>query len=300
MSDDMLSTQTTTGALLDVNDVSIGYDGREVVHGQSFSLDRGEVLGIVGESGSGKTSLGLGVIGLLPHNGHATGEVRFAGRNLLDLPARELRQVRRQSISVIMQNPTKALDPCYTVGAQFVEILRLRESISRRAARAEAEERMRQVGIAAPAQRLKAYPHELSGGMAQRVMVALALATNPALLVADEPTSALDVTIQAQILELLKSVIADLSGGVAIITHDFGIVAQLCTKVCVMSAGRIVEQGPVTEVFAAPRHEYTRHLLSLLPGHALRQDPHEHAAPQPGPAVPARADAVEHRAESAV
>ncbi len=258
--------------LLDVNGVTISYGDVEVVHPLSFSVDRGEVLGIVGESGSGKTSVGLGMIGLLPRNGRATGEVMFEGRNLLAMSTGELRRIRRRSISVIMQNPAKALDPCYTVGAQFVEILRLREPMSRRAARAEAEQRLRQVGIAAPAHRLKAYPHELSGGMAQRVMVALCLATNPSLLVADEPTSALDVTIQAQILELLKSVIADLSGAVAIITHDFGIVAQLCTKVCVMNAGRIVEAGPVADVFAAPQHEYTRHLLSLLPGHLHHDD----------------------------
>ena len=265
-------------ALLEVDSVTIEYSGKPVVHGQSLTLDRGEVLGIVGESGSGKTSLGLGMIGLLPRNGRATGSVRFDGRDLLGLSGAQLRRVRREHISVIMQNPTKALDPCYSVGSQFAEILRLERSMSRRAARDEAEERLRQVGIAAPRERLKAYPHELSGGMAQRVMVALALATNPSLLVADEPTSALDVTVQAQILELLKTAIADLSAAVTFITHDFGIVAQLCNQVCVMHGGRIVESGSVAEVFSAPQHQYTRHLLSLLPGHA----PPTNDAPEPG------------------
>lgn len=253
-------------ALLAVRRLDIDYDGRRVVRGVSLSLDRGEVLGVVGESGSGKTSLGMGILRLLPKNGRASGQVTFDGEDLMRMPPRKLRRLRSERVSVIMQNPGKALDPSYTIGAQFVEILRLRERMPHRAAWAEGVERLRQVGIPAPEHRMKAYPHELSGGMGQRVMVAFALACNPALLIADEPTSALDVTIQAQVLTLLQSLIADFSGAVMIITHDFGIVAQLCNRVCVMHDGEIVEEGPVGDVLTSPRHDYTRHLLSCLPG----------------------------------
>ena len=253
-------------ALLELRDVTVRYGDTTAVGGASLTLERGDVLGLVGESGSGKTTLGTAVLGLLPDTAAVEGDLRFEGRDLRALSRREARELRGAEIAAVFQNPGTALDPAYTIGDQLVEVFRAHRRISRREARAEAVARLREVGIPAPEERMKAYPHELSGGMNQRVAIAMAIALNPALLLADEPTSALDVTVQAQILRLLRVMIAEHAGAVLLISHDLGVVAQLANRVAVMYDGEIVEQGPVRELFARPRHDYTRHLLASLPG----------------------------------
>jgi peptide/nickel transport system ATP-binding protein/oligopeptide transport system ATP-binding protein len=243
-------------------------DGRfNAVDGVSFDLHAGEVLGIVGESGCGKSMTALSILGLVPSppGRIVAGEVWFEGRDLVRLPERELRRVRGAAISMIFQEPMTSLNPVFTVGEQILETLRHHERIGRRAARARAVELLARVGIPSPAERLDAYPHELSGGMRQRVMIAIALACNPKVLLADEPTTALDVTIQAQILDLLERLQAELGMAVVIITHDLGIVAEFAHRVLVMYAGRVVEEGPVDAIFDQPAHPYTRGLLASLP-----------------------------------
>ena len=229
------------------------------------------MLGLVGESGSGKTTLGRCVLGLLPENARVEGRILFEGRDLVAMPAKEKRSLLGAEVSAVFQNPMSSLDPAFTIGDQIVEVF---EAHGKRGdARAAAVKLLREVGIPAPEARLKSYPHELSGGMNQRVAIAIALALNPSLLIADEPTSALDVTVQAQILRLLRSLIEEHAGGVLLITHDLGVVAQLCNRVAVMNAGEIVEEAPVRQLFAQPAHDYTKHLLASLPGRARRQRP---------------------------
>ncbi len=252
--------------LLEIRDLTVRYGDTTAVSGASLTLERGDVLGLVGESGSGKTTLGTTVLGLLPDSAVVEGEVRFEGRDMRALSGREARKLRGPEIAAVFQNPGTALDPAYTIGDQIVEVFRAHRRISRREARVEALARLREVGIPAPEERMKAYPHELSGGMNQRVAIAIAIALNPTLLLADEPTSALDVTVQAQILHLLQAMIAEHAGAVLLISHDLGVVAQLANRVAVMYAGEIVEQAPVRELFAQPRHPYTVHLLDSLPG----------------------------------
>jgi oligopeptide/dipeptide ABC transporter ATP-binding protein len=237
------------------------------VDGVSFDLYPGEVLGIVGESGCGKSMTALSILGLVPQPpGRITGgRVLFEGRDLLRLPERELQRIRGAAISMIFQEPTTSLNPVFTIGDQIAETLRRHERLGRRAARARAVELLAKVGIPAPAERLDAYPHELSGGMRQRVMIAIALACNPKVLLADEPTTALDVTIQAQILDLLERLQAELGMAVVIITHDLGIVAEFAHRVLVMYAGRVIEEGSVDAIFDRPAHPYTRGLLASLP-----------------------------------
>ncbi len=243
-------------------------DGRfNAVDGVSFDLHPGEVLGIVGESGCGKSMTALSILGLVPRppGRIVAGKVAFEGRDLLRLPERELQRVRGAAISMIFQEPMTSLNPVFTVGEQILETLRQHERIGRRAARDRAVELLAKVGIPSPAERLEAYPHELSGGMRQRVMIAIALACNPKVLLADEPTTALDVTIQAQILDLLERLQAELGMAVVIITHDLGVVAEFAHRVLVMYAGRVVEEGPVEAIFERPAHPYTRGLLASLP-----------------------------------
>jgi len=252
--------------LLEIRDLSVRYGDTVAVRGASLTIERGDVLGLVGESGSGKTTLGTTVLGLLPDSAAVEGEVRFQGRDLRSLGSREARALRGAEIAAVFQNPGTALDPAYTIGNQLVEVFRAHRKLSRREARHEAVARLREVGIPAPEERMGAYPHELSGGMNQRVAIAIAIALNPTLLLADEPTSALDVTVQAQILRLLRVLIAEHAGAVLLISHDLGVVAQLANRVAVMYEGEIVEQAPVRELFARPRHAYTRHLLESLPG----------------------------------
>ncbi len=253
-------------ALLEIRDLSVHYGDFTAVRGATLTVQRGDVVGIVGESGSGKTTLGQTILGLLPDSARVEGSLSFDGRDLRTLPAREYRRLRGAEIAAVFQNPSTALDPVYTIGDQITEVLRAHRRIGRREARDEALRLLGEVGIPAPAERMKAYPHELSGGMNQRVAIAIAIALNPTLLLADEPTSALDVTVQAQILRLLRTLMAEHAGAVILISHDLGVVAQLAARVAVMQGGEIVEQAPVRELFAQPQHPYTRQLLNALPG----------------------------------
>ncbi|NOD77721.1 MULTISPECIES: ABC transporter ATP-binding protein [unclassified Ruegeria] len=231
----------------------------------SFSVAQGEVLGLVGESGSGKSVTLRSIIGLARRYGDVTGTVRWQGRDLVGMADRALRQIQGREIAMIFQEPMTSLNPLLTVGLQLEETLRAHTDLSRAARRDRAIEMLDLVGIPSASQRLKDYPHQFSGGMRQRVMIAIALAANPKLLLADEPTTALDVTIQAQILDLILQLAQDLDMGVVMVTHDLGVVAQTCDRVAVMYAGRIVEQGPVRDVLREPRHPYTVGLMRSVP-----------------------------------
>jgi ABC-type dipeptide/oligopeptide/nickel transport system ATPase component len=253
-------------SLLEIRGLTVRYGDKTAVDDVTLAVESGDVLGVVGESGSGKTTLGNAVLGLLPANASVEGEIRFEGRDLGKLKPRERRRLRGGEISAVFQNPSTALDPAYTIGDQVAEVFRANRRISRSAARAEALRRLKAVGIPAAEERMKAYPHELSGGMNQRVALAIAMALDPTLLLADEPTSALDVTVQAQILRLFRELIAAHAGAVILISHDLGVVAQLSNRVAVMRDGAVVEEATVHDLYANPRHAYTRHLLSSLPG----------------------------------
>jgi peptide/nickel transport system ATP-binding protein len=233
----------------------------------SFDVAEGATLGIVGESGCGKSVTALSILRLIPYPQGVVeeGRIELRGRDLLRLSERQMQDVRGNEISMIFQEPMTSLNPVYAVGSQIVEAIRLHQKKSRREARLKAIEMLRLVGIPSPETNVDAYPHQLSGGMRQRVMIAMALACEPSLLIADEPTTALDVTIQAQILELLAKLKEQLGMGVVLITHDLGVVAEVCSDVAVMYAGRIVEIAKVDRLFAHPRHPYTRGLLRSLP-----------------------------------
>jgi oligopeptide/dipeptide ABC transporter ATP-binding protein len=237
------------------------------VDGVSFAIAPGETLGLVGESGCGKTVTALSILRLVGDAGGriAGGEVRFRGRSLLGLAEPELRAVRGREIGIVFQDPTAALNPVFTCGDQVAEMFRVHLRCGRREARDRGLEMLRRVHLPDPERVARAYPHELSGGMCQRVMIAIALACGPSLLVADEPTTALDVTIQAQICELLLEMQAETGMALLLITHDLGLVAGLADRIALMYAGRIVEQGPVAQVLASPRHPYTLGLLRSLP-----------------------------------
>jgi oligopeptide transport system ATP-binding protein len=231
----------------------------------SFALAPGESLGVVGESGSGKTQLFLSIMGLLAKNGSCAGSARFRGQELLGLPSRRLNAIRGVRLAMIFQDPMTSLNPYLRISRQMTEVLVEHKGMSERDARRRSIDLLDQVGIPAAASRLDLYPHEFSGGMRQRVMIAIALLCEPELLIADEPTTALDVTVQAQILELLLQLKRDLGMAIALITHDLGVVAGLSDRVMVMYAGRIVEEGPVDAVFEAPQHPYTLGLLTSTP-----------------------------------
>ena len=237
------------------------------VDGVSFTLQPGETLGIVGESGCGKSVTSLSIMRLVPNppGRVAAGEIRFEGRNLLDLPEAEMQAVRGDAISMIFQEPMTSLNPVQTVGDQIVEAIRLHRPVGVAEARARAVEMLRLVKIPSPETRLDEYPHQLSGGMRQRVMIAMALACDPKILIADEPTTALDVTIQAQILDLLRDLRSRTGTAIMLITHDLGVVAEIAHRVIVMYAGRIVEEAPVDLLFADPQHPYTLGLLGSIP-----------------------------------
>ena len=237
------------------------------VNGISFSLEKGEILGLVGESGCGKSTVASSLMRLLPGNARAGGSsVRLGGTELLQVPQAEMQKLRGRRLGMIFQNPMTALDPAFRIGGQITETLRAHLGLDRAAAQARALSLLQAVGIPAAAERLRAYPHELSGGMRQRVALAIAMSCNPDVLIADEPTTALDVTIQAQILHLIRSLLVkDRGAGVLLITHDFGVVARVCDRVAVMYAGEIVESGPVAAILGAPLHPYTRALLKAAP-----------------------------------
>ena len=237
-----------------------------VVDGVSFDLDRGEVLALVGESGSGKSITALSALRLVPKPGRVVaGEVRFDGKNLLELSVGEMRRIRGKRIAMIFQEPMTALNPVLRVGDQVVEAIQLHEAVSRVQARERVRALFAEVGIPDPEARLDAYPHQLSGGLKQRVMIAMALSTRPEILIADEPTTALDVTIQAQILGLLRDLQRERGTAILLITHDLGIVNELADRVAVMYAGRLVELAPRTELLSNPLHPYTRGLLASVP-----------------------------------
>ncbi len=257
--------------LLEVEDLVTAFHSDEgvvrAVDGVSFSVRDGGTLGIVGESGCGKSVTSLSIMRLVPTppGRYERGRILFEGRDLLALPEKELRALRGNAISMIFQEPMTSLNPVYTVGQQIVEAVRLHQKLDRKAAREKAIEMLRLVGIPAPDERIDAYPHQLSGGMRQRVMIAMALSCQPKLLIADEPTTALDVTIQAQILDLLASLQKQLGMSIILITHDLGVVAEFVEEIVVMYAAKVVERAETKALFARPLHPYTRGLLSSVP-----------------------------------
>ena len=256
--------------LLEVKNLQTHFPTRgglvRAVDGVSFYLDEGELLGLVGESGCGKSITALSLMRLIAAPGRVVGgEIRFAGEDLLAASEERMREIRGDDIAMIFQDPMTSLNPVYTVGEQIAEALRLHRRLGRKQAREAAVEAMREVAIPDPGRRADDYPHQLSGGMRQRVMIAMALACDPLLLIADEPTTALDVTIQAQILELIDELRRTRNLGVLLITHDLGVVAEVADRVCVMYTGRIVEESPVGELFARPKHPYTEGLLRSVP-----------------------------------
>jgi oligopeptide/dipeptide ABC transporter ATP-binding protein len=284
---------TTAPPLLEVEDLTIevrGADGTAlpIVRGVSFTVADGEVLGIVGESGSGKTMTLLALLGLLPPRVRVRGAVRFRGRDLLTLSEPELRKLRGAEIAVVFQDPMSSLNPVQRVGDQVAEQLRAHRGLDRGAAAKRAIELLERVGIPHAASRARSYPHELSGGMRQRVMIAAALSCEPALLLADEPTTALDVTIQAEILALLRELADQLGAAVVLISHDLGVISEMASQIAVMYAGDIVEQGASAAVFANPQHPYTWGLLGSIP--LLEGWPPKplHAIPGQPPTVAAR------------
>ena len=264
-------------ALLEINNLSVEF-GKEdapfrAVDGVELKVEEGAVVGIVGESGSGKSVTSLAVMGLIEFPGRVSADrMEFGGQNLLTLSAKSRRKLVGKDIAMIFQDPMTSLNPCYTVGFQIMEALKVHEGGSRAARKRRALQLLAQVGIPDPGSRLSAFPHQLSGGMSQRVMIAIAIACNPRLLIADEPTTALDVTIQAQILDLLRDLQRQRGMALMLITHDLAVVAETCERVVVMYAGQVVEAGLVAEVFQAPQHPYTAALLNALPerstGHA--------------------------------
>ncbi|HEY5144383.1 MAG TPA: ABC transporter ATP-binding protein [Solirubrobacteraceae bacterium] len=259
-----------TDAALSVRDLRVSFRTEsglvQAVRGVDFDLAPGEILGIVGESGSGKSAAAMALIGLnRSRNASLQGRVTFRGSDLMQLDESALRRVRGAQIAMIFQDPMTSLTPVHRVGGLIAEVLRAHEPLSRREARDRAIALLGDVGIPEPERRVDDYPHEFSGGMRQRVMIAMALACRPAVLIADEPTTALDVTIQAQILRLIRRMRAELQTAVVLITHDLGVVAEVADRVAVMYAGRWVEEGPTADVFAAPQHPYTIGLLGSMP-----------------------------------
>jgi peptide/nickel transport system ATP-binding protein len=266
----------TTGPLLAVRDLSVRF-GTE--HGAVLAVDQvwfevgeRELVALVGESGCGKSVTAMALTGLLPPSATVSGEVSFAGQDLRRLPERALRAIRGRDIAYIFQEPMTSLNPVLTVGRQIGEVLRRHQRMRGTAVQRRAAELLELVGIPLPVRRLREYPHQLSGGMRQRVMIAMALACSPKLLVADEPTTALDVTVQAGILDVLRTLSAETGAAVLLITHDLGVVADFAERVVVMYAGRVIEEAEVDDLFARPRHPYTRGLLDAVPNPARRDE----------------------------
>ena len=259
------SAHTFPSPLIALEGVSVSFDGVPVLHGVDLAVNRGEAVGLVGESGSGKSVTWLAALRLLPAKARITGKVLLQGQDLLTAPQGVLDAVRGGKVAMIFQDPASALNPVLTIRSQLVEALALHRGMSGSAATAEARRLLDLVGIPDAARRLSAYPHEFSGGQNQRVMIAMALAGQPDLLIADEPTTALDATIQAQILDLIQLIRRETGMALVLISHDLGVVADICDRVCVMYAGRIVEEAPASELFATPRHPYARGLIGALP-----------------------------------
>jgi peptide/nickel transport system ATP-binding protein len=262
--------------LLEIKDLHMHYstEGKIVkaVNGVNLTLDKGETLGVVGETGAGKTTTALAIMRLIqtPPGKYANGEILFNGSNLLKEKESEIKKIRGNKISMIFQDPMTSLNPVYTVGDQIAEVIWTHEKVNKEAARKRAGEILELVGI--PAERGSEYPHEFSGGMRQRVGIAIALACSPELLIADEPTTALDVTIQAQVLELMKNLKEELNTAMMLITHDLGVVAEVCDKVAIMYAGEIVEYGTVEDIFNDPSHPYTKGLFDSIPKLDIRYE----------------------------
>ncbi len=257
-------------ALLEIKNLSVRFPSKtavmHAVDGVSLSLDAGDVLGIVGESGSGKSVTMMALMGLVAYPGQISADsLRFDGHDLLRLSDSQRRKVIGKDMAMIFQDPTTSLNPCFTVGFQMAESLRLHLGLDARAARKRSVELLEQVGIPAPESRLDIYPHQLSGGMSQRVMIAMAISCNPKLLIADEPTTALDVTIQAQILDLLRTLQKDLNMALVLITHNMGVVSEMAQRVAVMYAGQIMETRNAHDIFESPQHPYTEALLAAMP-----------------------------------
>ena len=281
-------------ALLEVRDLRVSFRTRsgeiEAVSGIDLDISDGEVLGIVGESGSGKSVALKAIMGLLPPQAQVTGSIRFRGRQLLGAPEHEMRALRGGKIAMIFQDPLTAFNPVMTIGDQIAEMLMLHDrSLSRARLRARTVELLELVSIPEAAARIDSYPHEFSGGMRQRVMIAMAVANNPDLLLADEPTTALDVTVQAQVLDVLRALQQKLNIGLALVTHDLGVVAGTADRVSVMYSGRIVEKAGVDDLFADPRHPYTRGLIASVPrldGQSGRLTSIEGAPPPPSSRPP--------------
>lgn len=257
-------------ALLEIENLSVEFPSKNAVmhavEGVSLTLDVGDVLGIVGESGSGKSVTMMALMGLVPYPGRVTADkLRFDGHDLLALSSSERSKLTGKDVAMIFQDPTTSLNPCFTVGFQLAETLKLHLKLDSRAAHKRSIELLEQVGIPAPESRLKDFPHQMSGGMNQRVMIAMAIACNPKLLIADEPTTALDVTIQAQILDLLQSLQKDRGMALVLITHNMGVVSEMAQRVAVMYAGQIMEERSAQDLFATPQHPYTEALMAALP-----------------------------------
>jgi dipeptide transport system ATP-binding protein len=263
-------------ALLEIKNLTVEFGKEEApfraVDGVELTVDEGEVVGVVGESGSGKSVSSLAVMGLIDFPGRVTADrLHFADQDLQALSSRARRKLVGKDMAMIFQDPMTSLNPCYTVAFQIMETLKVHEGGGRAERKRRALELLEQVGIPDPASRLSAFPHQLSGGMSQRVMIAIAIACNPRLLIADEPTTALDVTIQAQIIDLLRDLQRERNMALILITHDLAVVAESCERIVVMYAGQIVETGPVAEVFRAPQHPYTAALLDALPERSVGQ-----------------------------
>lgn len=274
-----------TKKLLEIKDMKTSFFTHvgevQAVRGVDITLNRGEALGIVGESGSGKSVTAMSIMGLVQAPGKVkNGEIFFKGENLLEKTNKEMMNIRGNEIAMIFQDPMTSLNPVYTVGNQIIEAIVKHKKISKKEARVEAVEMLRIVGIPSPEKRIDNYPHEFSGGMRQRAMIAMALSCEPEFLIADEPTTALDVTIQAQILELIKGLRDKLDTGVILITHDLGVVADVCSRIIVMYGGLIMEEGTVEQIFYEPKHPYTFGLLKAIPKLNIAEK--ERLSPIPG------------------
>lgn len=299
-----------TEPLLDVQNLSVVFSGRgksdfRAVDDVSFTVSPGEIVGLVGESGSGKSVTSLAIMGLLPKNsGTITGKALIGGENLIGMSHTQLNKKRGKELAMVFQDPMTSLNPVIPVGLQVTEVLRAHTDLRSGEAKAEAESLLKKVGIPDPSRRLKEYPHQLSGGMRQRALIAVALACRPKLLIADEPTTALDVTIQAQVVELLKELVTESDTAMLMITHDLGLVAGLCDQVNVMYSGRIVERAPRGQLFANPRHRYTEGLLNSIPRldlprtHALEPIPGTPRDTLPWSVACAFAPRCQHRSEA--